>query len=164
MTATVSVPLKYHHIIGQQGNFFRTLRNIGVNVDQSKTPEKSAALPRPPPTVAGATARIDEEESPEEDGVEWQVVPNYQDAEEGDSEWTLKARDQESLDQAQKLLATAIEHAEGASHLGYLTLRDRSVFPRIVGTKGAMVARLRAETAADITVGRDDNVITIIGM
>ena len=40
---------------------------------------------------------------------------------------------------------------------------DRSAFPMIVGTKGANVSRLRAETGADITVGRDNNTIVIIG-
>jgi len=161
VTSTASVPLKYHHSVSQQGTFFRTLRSIGVNVDHSKVPEKPANRPRP--TTNGTAARIDEEAEAEEDGVEWQVVSNYQDAEEGDAEWTFKGRDAESLEQAQKHLAEALEHAKNASHVGYLTLADRSVFPRIVGTKGANVARLRAETGADITVGREDNTIVIVG-
>lgn len=159
MTTTIAVPLKYHHSITTQNNLFRTLRTHGVSVEQSKVPEKSASSTHAPPTN-GSSARIDDEA---EEGVEWHVVANYQDAEEGDSEWTLKARDEEALEQGKSILNDAIEHAKASSHVGYLTLADRSVFPRIVGTKGANVARLRAETGADITVGREDNTIVIVG-
>lgn len=155
----MSIPLKYVHSITSQHNLFRTLRSQGVTVDQSTIPEKPSASPRPQPS--GGSGRIDDEV--EEEGVEWHIVPNYQDAEEGDSEWTLNGRDDEALEEGKKILEEAIEHAKSSSHIGYLTLSDRSVFPRIVGSKGATVARLRAETGADITVGREDNTITIIG-
>jgi len=109
-----------------------------------------------------STARIDDakEDVPESN---WQISPNYQDAEEGDSEWTLKARDAASLERAQSDVQAAIEQAEAMTHVGFLTLADRSAFPKIVGSKGSNVARLRAETGADITVGRDNNTIVIIG-
>lgn len=161
LTGVVSVPLKYHHAISQQGSFFRNLRSYGVQVDQSAHPQKSA-VPTHPPQNAASTARIDdaEEDAPESS---WQVVPNYQDAEEGESEWTLKARDAAGLERAQIDIKTAIEQAEAMTHVGFLTLADRSAFPRIVGSKGSNVARLRAETGADITVSRDNNTIVIIG-
>ncbi|TDL26238.1 hypothetical protein BD410DRAFT_813193 [Rickenella mellea] len=168
VTATVSVPLKYHHVISQQGNFFRTLRSFGVNVDQSSVPQKSAVPTQPPtePAPTTTTARIDDatEDSPVSGSeFDWQVIPNYQDSEEGESEWTLKARDDAGLERAQKLIAEAIEHAGSMSSVGFLTLSDRTFFPRIVGTKGANVARLRAETGADITVSRENSTIVIIG-
>ncbi|GLB37618.1 putative K homology RNA-binding domain containing protein [Lyophyllum shimeji] len=159
---TVSVPLKYHHVISQQGNFFRALRSFGVQVDQSQQPTKSA-VPTKPSSSDMPTARIDEAEDEAAPQIQWQVVPNYQDAEDGESVWTLKARDQAGLDRAQKLIQEAIDNAQRMSHVGFLTLPDRSVFPRIVGSKGANVARLRAETGADITVSRDDNIIVVIG-
>ena len=84
--------------------------------------------------------------------------------EEGEAEWTLRGRDQAALDHAQKLIEEAISQAQNASSVGFLTLADRSAFPRIVGTKGANVARLRSETGAEITVGREDNTIVIVGM
>ena len=157
----VSVPLKYHHAISQQGGFFRNLRSYGVYVDQSVNPQKSAVPTHPPPDAA-STARIDdaEEDAPESN---WQVAPNYRDAEEGDSEWTLRAKDTASLERAQGDIKAAIEQAEAMTHVGFLTLNDRSAFPKIVGSKGSNVARLRAETGADITVGRDNNTIVIIG-
>jgi hypothetical protein len=158
------VPLKYHHAISQQGNFFRQLRSFGVTVDQSIQPQKSAVPPCPSPDAA-PSARIDEaEDNAGALEYQWQIIENYQDAEEGDSEWTLKARDQVGLERAQNCIQDAIEHAKSMSHVGFLTLPDRSVFPRIVGTKGANVARLRAQTGADITVSRENSTIVIIGV
>lgn len=158
-TSTVVVPLKYHHVISQQGSFFRTLRTFGVQVDQSDQPKKSAVPPQP---QANGTARIDETEA-EESAIKWEITTNYQDAEEGESTWTLKAKDQAGLDRAEKQIKDAIQHAERMSHVGFLTLPDRTMFPRIVGSKGANVARLRAETGADITVSRENSTIVIIG-
>ena len=158
----MSVPLKYHHAISQQGNFFRHLRSFGVQVDQSAHPQMSAVPSRPTPEAV--SARIDDTENdPGELEFQWQVTQHFQDAEEGDSEWTLKARDEAALERAQNSIKEAIEHAMSMSHVGFLTLPDRSVFPRIVGSKGANVARLRTQTGADITVGRDNNTIVIIG-
>jgi polyribonucleotide nucleotidyltransferase len=95
--------------------------------------------------------------------VQWQVVENHQEGEEGDAEWTLRGRDQAALDKAQEMIDEAISQAKNASFVGFLTLADRSTFPRIVGSKGANVARLRSETGAEITVGREDNTIVIVG-
>jgi hypothetical protein len=166
LTATVSVPLKYHHAISQQGSFFRTLRSYGVQVDQSIQPAKSAVPTPPTPSTpkAALTARIDDaEEGAGDVEVQWHVSQNYQDAEEGDSEWTLKARDENGLEQAKRAIEEAIEHARTMTYVGFLTLPDRSMFPRIVGTKGANVARLRTLTGADITVSRENSTIVIIG-
>jgi len=160
-TSTVTVPLKYHHVISQQGAFFRTLRAFGVHVDQSGQPQKSAVPPQP--TANGATARIDEAEDEAAVAVKWEITANYQDAEEGESTWTLRAKDQAGLDRAEKQVKEAIEQAERMSHVGFLTLPDRTMFPRIVGSKGANVARLRNETGADITVSRENSTIVIIG-
>ncbi|KAJ7163606.1 hypothetical protein C8R43DRAFT_1171840 [Mycena crocata] len=159
---TVTVPLKFHHVISQQGGFFRTLRAYGVHVDQSAQPKKSAVPPQPTANGANGTARIDEAEE-EAPSVKWEITANYQDAEEGESTWTLKAKDQAGLERAEKQIKEAIEHAERMSHVGFLTLPDRTMFPRIVGSKGANVARLRNETGADITVSRENSTIVIIG-
>lgn len=157
------MPLKYHHAVTQQGNFFRTLRSFHVQVEQSAVPKSPAVPPRPAAENGASTARIDDPEEGATVEAEWQVVPNYQDAEEGEAVWTFKAADQASLDKALELTRDALKHAEEMSHVGFLTLPDRSAFPRIVGAKGANVARLRAESQADITVSREDNTIVIVG-
>ena len=124
-------------------------------MDHSAQPSKSAIPVRLEPS-----ARIDDANT----DVEWELVLNYQDSEEDDSIWTLKGRDQAGLDKAENLIKEAIENAARMSHVGFLTLADRTMFPRIVGTKGANVARLRNETGADITVSRENNTIVIIGI
>lgn len=124
-------------------------------------PSQPASTPRRP-APEGSAGRIDEEPT-EPEAVQWQVVENHQDGEEGEAEWTLRGRDQAALDHAQQLIEEAISQAQNASSVGFLTLADRSAFPRIVGSKGANVARLRAETGAEITVGREDNTIVIVG-
>lgn len=162
MTAIVSVPLKYHHAISQQGHFFRTLRNFGVSVEQSGKPQKPA-VPAAPPQNGSTTARIDDSEDAPSIEIHWQVAENYLDAEEDDSEWTLKGNDAAGLERAQSLIQEAIAQAAAMTCVGFLTLPDRSAFPRIVGSKGSNVARLRNETGADITVGRENSTIIIIG-
>lgn len=151
------MPLRYHNTISQQGSFFRTLKSHGVSVDHSLQPPKASTPARPTPS-----ARIDDVADGTEP--EWQVVPNQPEGEDVQSVWTLKARDQAGLDKAETLVKQAIESASRQSHVGFLTMPDRSTFPRIVGTKGANVVRLRNETGADITVSRENNTIVIIGL
>jgi hypothetical protein len=159
ITATVSVPIKYHHVISNQGNFFRSLKAFGVHIDHSVVPPK-LSMPKPP--ADGSAARIDDVDD-SAGNVKWHIVPNYSDAPEGDSEWTLRARDQEGLDRAQKRLQEAMDQAEKMAYIGFLSGLDQSVFPRIIGTKGANISRLRDETGADINVSKDDDTITITG-
>ncbi|KAH9931061.1 uncharacterized protein BXZ73DRAFT_101653 [Epithele typhae] len=165
VTGTVTVPLKYHYAVSQQGNLFRQLRSSGVHVEQSASPTKPAVPPQPTAPAGAATARIDDADvdAGAAAQAQWQVVSNYQDAEEGDSVWTLKAREQAGLDRALKLIAEGLAHAEKMTHVGFLTLPDRSMFPRIVGSKGSNVARLRNESGADITVSHEDSTIVIVG-
>jgi hypothetical protein len=156
------VPLKYHHTVSQQGNFLRNLRSFGVFVDQSALPTKSAVPSHPVDCIPASSVEASGDAAELE--VQWEMTLNYQDAEEGDSEWTLKARDEASLKKAEDLLKEAIDQAALMSHVGFLTLPDRAVFPRIVGTKGANVSRLRSETGADITLSRENSTIVIIGV
>lgn len=93
----------------------------------------------------------------------WEVVENYADPEEGESTWNLKARDQASIDRAKSTITEAIEKAIAATHVGYLTLPDRSSFPRIVGAKGSNIAHLHEMTGANILVGRENCTIVITG-
>ena len=159
VTTVILVPAKYHHAVTQQGNIFRTLKSFGANVEHSNVPAK-AAVPTPPPDAA--SARIDET-GEDEGGIQWHVEANHPEGEEGDVEWEVKARDQGGLDRARETIEEAIEHAKTMTHVGFLTMPDRSLFPRIVGSRGANVSRLRAETGADITVSREDNSIVIAG-
>lgn len=160
MTDTTTVPLKYHDAVTSQGAIFRTLRSFGVDAEHSAQPTKSSLPSRPSNSTAPA-ARVDDADSTTE--AQWEVVENYTDAEEGESTWTLKGRDQASIDKAKSAIQDAIDKAKAATHVGFLTLPDRSSFPRIVGAKGSNIARLHAMTSASIHVGRETNTITITG-
>lgn len=162
VTATMEVPVKYHHTISQNGQFFRTLRSWGVHVDHSVVPKAPAAPVRPTSSETPSTRIDDVEDEPAVEAV-WEVVSKYEEADEGNSTWTIRGRDQAAVDKAQKAITDAIAVAEKATSVGFLTLPDRSQFPRIVGTKGANVSRLRNETGADILVSRDSNTIVITG-
>ena len=58
-----------------------------MHVDHPAQPSKSGIPVRFEPS-----ARIDDT-SADTNGVEWELILNYQDSEEGDSIWTLKGRD-----------------------------------------------------------------------
>jgi len=158
---TISVPLKYHDAMTRQGSIFRTLRTYGVEAELSTQPTGSATPSRPSNSATPAARVDDAEESVTE--VQWEVVDNYTDAEEGESTWTLKGRDQEGIDKAKTTITQAIEKAQAATHVGFLTLSDRSSFPRIVGAKGSNIARLHDTTGAHILVGRENGTIIITG-
>jgi polyribonucleotide nucleotidyltransferase len=83
--------------------------------------------------------------------------------EDGATELTLRARDAESLELAQKLVGDALKKADGITHIGYMTFPDRGAFPRIIGSKGAVINDLSVETEAEIIVPRDDSTIKIYG-
>ncbi|KAI9508228.1 SCP160 protein [Russula earlei] len=158
---TFTVPLKYHDAVTSQGAIFRTLRHLGVDADPSAQPTRPS-LPSHPLSSSTPMARVDDVDDTVT-GAHWQIVENYADAEEGESTWNLKARDQASIDKAKAALTEAIVKAKAATHVGFLTLPDRSSFPRIVGAKGSNIARLHDMTGANILVGRENNTIIITG-
>jgi hypothetical protein len=161
ITDSITVPLKYHDAVTSQGAIFRTLRHFNVEVELSAQPTKPSLPTRPSSSTAQA-ARVDDVEDTVTEA-HWEIVENYTDAEEGDSTWNLKARDQSGIDKANDAIRDAIEKAKTATHVGFLTLPDRSSFPRIVGTKGANIARLHEMTNANIIVGRENSTIIITG-
>jgi len=162
---TITVPLKYHDALTSQGAIFRTLRVFGVDAEPSAQPTKSSLPSRPSGSSTALAARVDDAESTTASTTEeqWEIVENYKDAEEGDSTWTLKGRDQAGIDKAKSAIQEAIDKAKAATHVGFLTLADRTSFPRIVGAKGSNIARLHSMTGASIHVGRENSTITITG-
>ncbi|WRT70206.1 uncharacterized protein IL334_007201 [Kwoniella shivajii] len=167
---TISIPTKYYHAIADQQNLIRQIRNVGGFITIPSAPPK----PTTPKTssksngndLAAKTARIDlsgggEGESNDVEG-DFEIIENYQDAPEGEQEWSVRGKE-EDLDKAVKVLEDAVEKAKSATHVGLLTGLPRSAFPRIIGSKGATISRIRAETGADVQVSKDDDLITITG-
>ena len=164
VTDTITVPLKYHDAVTSQGAIFRTLRVFGVDAEPSAKPTQSSLPSRPSSSNSTAlAARVDDAENTATTEEQWEIVENYKDTEEGDSTWTLKGRDQAGIDKAKSAIQDAIDKAKAATHVGFLTLPDRSSFPRIVGAKGSNIARLHTMTGASIHVGRENSTITITG-
>lgn len=162
ITDAITVPLKYHEAVTSQGAIFRTLRHFGVEAEPSAQPTRPSLPSRPSNSTTAQAARIDDVEDTVTEA-HWEIVENYTDAEEGDSTWNLKARDQSGMDKAKDAIRDAIEKAKMATHVGFLTLPDRSSFARIVGTKGSNIARLHEMTNANIIVGRENSTIIITG-
>lgn len=154
----VAIPAKYHHAVAEQPNLIRSIRGVGAFLNIPTGPPKPSYSTD---DLAAKTARIDLDDTESEEGA-FELRENYASGPEGEETWLLRAKE-EDLDRAEAILLKALEAAKSATHVGLLTGLPRSAFPRIIGSKGATISRLRAETGADITVGKDDDLITITG-
>ncbi|WWC72034.1 uncharacterized protein I206_105993 [Kwoniella pini CBS 10737] len=169
---TISIPAKYYHAIADQQNLIRQIRNVGAFITIPTAPPKSTSV-KPSSTsasngngLAAKTARIDlgaEDDIADDVEGEFELVENYQNAPEGEQEWSVRAKEESDLEKAAGVLNDAVEKAKAANHVGLLTGLPRSAFPRIIGSKGSTISRIRAETGADVQVSKDDDLITITG-
>ncbi|WVW86191.1 hypothetical protein I302_108232 [Kwoniella bestiolae CBS 10118] len=167
---TISIPTKYYHAIADQQNLIRQIRNVGAFITIPTAPAKPA-LPTKSSNgngLAAKTARIDLSAGGDEEDVvdvegDFELVENYQNYPEGEQEWSVRAKEEADLERAVEVLEGALEKAKTATHLGLLTGLPRSAFPRIIGSKGSTISRIRVETGADVQVSKDDDLITITG-
>lgn len=153
--AKAQVPFKHYHILRPTGNLLRDLRGVGVNFSQEGKPAHEDGA---------AAGRIDDEVEIDSHGVEWKLVEYGAGVEDGVTELTLRGRDAESLESGQKIIADALSKADQITRIGYMTFPDRGAFPRVIGSKGAVINDLSAETDSEIIVPRDDTTIKIYGM
>ncbi|CDZ98263.1 Vigilin [Phaffia rhodozyma] len=181
LSETVSIPEKYVFAI-TRGFLFRNLRSAGVIVENPPVAEQED-LPRPTKKSAEGSAekgstrderptgRIDQDDDDEAYGAyeseldyQFEIYDRYANKDETSVEWVLKSRNQASLDKAKKVIEEAVQSAEQARYVGILAGLPQSSFARIVGSKGTTVSRLRAESGAEIIVGKgDSDIIQIIG-
>ncbi|KAK8853234.1 hypothetical protein IAR55_003936 [Kwoniella newhampshirensis] len=167
---SISIPSKYYHAIAEQQNLIRQIRNVGGFITIPQPAPVKPAAPKPSANgsgngLAAKAARIDLSGDDQGEGDvegEFELVENYKDAVEGELEWSVRAKE-EDLDKVVGILEAALERAKSATHVGLLTGLPRSAFPRIIGSKGATISRLRAETGADIQVSKDDDLISVVG-
>jgi predicted PilT family ATPase len=126
---TVSVANKYYHFIVDQPTLIRSIRSAGGSVTfPSPAPAKNV-FARPvsdgATSLAAKAARIDLDGNGEESDVlpegEWELRDNYEGAQEGEGEWTIRARSEEDLDKVEKVLQEAIDKAKAATHGKCLT-------------------------------------------
>ncbi|WVN90844.1 uncharacterized protein L203_106087 [Cryptococcus depauperatus CBS 7841] len=167
VSRAISIPNKYYRAVAEQPNLIRQIRNVGgfLTMPQPAPPKFPAKRPETDDAaVAAKVARIDLEGDNDVPAIqgEWVLEKNYNDGDNSESEWFVRAKE-EDLDKVTKILEDAVEKAKQATHVGYLSGLPRTAFPRIIGGKGATISRIRLETGANIQVGKEDDLITIIG-
>jgi hypothetical protein len=141
-TRSISIPNKYYHAVADYPNLMRSIRNVGgqVQLPQPAPAKPTAARPTSGGglSLAAQAARIDIDGGNDQDAEEisgnWELIQNYQDGDDSESEWTVRGKE-ENLDKLVSILETAIEKAKSATHVGLLTGLPRSTFPRIIGSK-----------------------------
>ncbi|TXT10874.1 hypothetical protein VHUM_02379 [Vanrija humicola] len=163
-TREVSIPVKYYHAVAEQPNLIRQIRSANAFLTiPTPAPAKPVHVPSANgDSIAAKTARIDLDAEDEPVEGEWEIRANYEGAGDEALSWVVRAKE-EDLDKAVAVLDKAVKQAESASHVGLLTGLPRAAFPRIIGSKGATISRLRAETGTDINVGKENDLITITG-
>jgi predicted PilT family ATPase len=152
---TLQVPRKVHHIIADNGQFFRKLRNdYQVTVDHAghRLPPKPAA-----PNVranGGALPLITDDDDTTADAFPWNVVDISESDLDGEIPWVLRGP-LDNVVKAKTSLAAAIEQALKNTTTGYLVLPDPHTYRYVIGQGGSKVNSIRKATGCKITVPRD---------
>ena len=165
---TLQVPLKFHHAISDNGQFFRRLRNDHkVTVDHAgQTPPARPTASARPRVNGGAALPLITDDQDSSDKFSWEVVDALaKGAEDGDIPWILQGRPEDVL-KARALLQNALEQAQQQSSVGYLILPDPRTYRFVVGQGGSQINSIRKQTGCKIAVPRDQakgEAIEIVG-
>lgn len=161
----IQIPIKYHNVISDNGQFFRRLRNDHkVTVDHAgqNPPAKTKAANTRANT--GTLPLITDDAEKTADAHSWSIV-DMASSEEGDIPWVLKGNP-ENVEKAKKAIAAALEMAQRNSSMGYLVLPDPRTYRLVIGTGGSKVNAIRKQSGCKINVPRDqakDEAIEILG-
>lgn len=171
---TVNVPRHLHHLISDNGQFFRRLRNEHkVTVDHAG----HQLPPRPASTEAGKSRKgangalplITDDTTSGADAHSWEIVDNNPLEEGADPSvtipWILRGP-AENLPKARQTLESAIESASKPTSTGYLILPDPRSYRLVVGPGGSTINNIRRKTGTKVQVPRDqakDEAIEIVG-
>ncbi|EON68085.1 hypothetical protein W97_07233 [Coniosporium apollinis CBS 100218] len=171
----VSVPRKYHHLVADNGAFFRRLRNdFRVTVDHNgQTPPARPEAPQqqgPRGRVAqgGAMPLItDDASAAAPDTHSWELVDAAASLpdEDGEIPWILRGN-AENVARARAALEQALKAAQTPSVTGYLILPDPGLYRFVVGQGGSTVNGIRKRTGTRVQVpkgGKGDEAIEIVG-
>ncbi|KAF2624551.1 RNA binding effector protein-like protein Scp160 [Macroventuria anomochaeta] len=171
---TVDVPRHLHHVISDNGQFFRRLRNnqkITVDHGNQQPP------PKPAQTEAGKSRKgangalplITDDATSGADEHSWELIDNNAVEEGTDTSatipWILRGP-AENIPKARQQLEDAIKAASKPSSTGFLILPDPRSYRLVVGSGGSTINNLRKETGTKIQVPRDqakDEAIEITG-
>ncbi|EED23359.1 RNA binding effector protein Scp160, putative [Talaromyces stipitatus ATCC 10500] len=155
---TVQVPRHLHHVISDNGSFFRRLRNdYQVTVDHAgqQPPAKPAAVEtREGATNGTSLPLITDEAVAAADTHSWKVVENAPSAGENISAtipWVLSGST-ENVAKAKAALERAMASATEQGATGYLILPDPKTYRFVVGQGGSQINTIRKKTGCRIQV------------
>lgn len=154
---TLQIPVRLHHVISDNGQFFRRLRN-----DQKVTVDHGGHQPPPKPSTrprsrvnGGASLPLITDDQDVADILSWEVVDNgAESAGAGEIPWILRGSP-ENVARARAILQMALEQAQQQSSTGYLILSDPRTYRFVVGQGGSQINSIRKQTGCKITVPRD---------
>jgi predicted PilT family ATPase len=165
----IQIPLKFHHAIADNGQFFRRLRSdLKVSVDHKGTrpPQRPEALSTRKAGSGMPLITDDAGAGASDDNVSWVVHNLHESAPEGDITWALSGASTESLDKAAARVKKALADAQKLTHAGFLVLPDPSSYRRVVGPQGSTINDIRTKTGTKIQVPKaqsGDEAIEITG-
>ncbi|KAF2398874.1 hypothetical protein EJ06DRAFT_583485 [Trichodelitschia bisporula] len=166
---TVMVPRRIHHVISDNGQFFRRLRNDHkVTVDHAgQHPPPKPAAPANRGRNTAAAPLITDDPAEAADTHSWELVDTSAGAstEEGEIPWILRGN-AESVAKAKASLQSALEAAQKPKWTGYLILPDPKTYRLVVGPGGSQINSIRKKTGTRITVPKDQakaEAIEIVG-
>ncbi|KAL5118627.1 hypothetical protein ACEQ8H_003478 [Pleosporales sp. CAS-2024a] len=171
---TILVPRHLHHVVSDNGQFFRQLRNqhkITVDHAGQQPPAKPASTEagRSRKGANGALPLITDDATGGADEHSWEIIDNNAPEEGADLSatipWVIRGP-AENLPKARQKLEAAIEAASKPSSTGYLILPDPRSYRLVVGSGGSTINDLRKKTGTKIQVPRDqakDEAIEIVG-
>lgn len=154
---TVQIPLKHHHAIADNGQFFRRLRNDHrVTVDHAgkRPPPKPAAAT---PSRGGALPLITDDAGAGDQPFSWELHDLHADAPEGEIPWIISGPSPEDVAKARTRLETALAEASKQDSTGYLILSDPRSVRLVIGPGGSEINRIRKETGTKINVPKRES-------
>lgn len=164
---TVQVPRKFHHVVSDNGQFFRKLKNDqGVTVDHAgyKLPPRPSA-PSNTRANGGALPLITDNQDASGDAHSWNVISISTSDLDGEIPWILRGPPA-NVAKAKSSLTAALEQAQRNTSTGYLVLPDPRTYRYVIGQGGSKVNSIRKQTGCKINVPRDqakDEAIEILG-
>lgn len=166
---TVNVPLKFHHVISDNGQFFRRLRSdhkVSVDHAGQKPPPRQAAAAPSRGSAGGDMPLITDDASANANNHSFESHSLHTSTEEGDIPWVLVGPSPEAISAARAKVDRALEEAKKQDTIGYLILPDPRAYRHVVGPAGAEINRIRKKTGTKIQVPRaqsEGEAIEIVG-
>lgn len=163
---TVQIPMKHHHAIADNGQFFRKLRNdhkVSVSHNGAAPPRKRHHKRG---RRTGNLPLITDDAGTEADKFSWETTDLLADAPEGEIPWLLSGGSEADLDKAASKLEAALRDAEDQNTSGYLFVPDPRSYGLIIGPGGSGINKIRKDTRTRINVPKnqdEDEAIEIIG-